>query len=183
MFENANNKKALCTSWISNSILKQTQWAIAMYFDLGQLSFLTKILYFTDNVSKWIFIGELQLGSNYSSGIVINANAAQNISKNLETVTFLRWLKSAVGNLVLFIVLEEFQIFICKRRSLHDFGAGYWQFLALSVIYSSMSYNFSSLRRELGSWKETGMFQLNLPDRHVELFSSSVVKVKIFCTP
>lgn len=55
-----------------------------MYFDLGQLSFLTKILYFTDNVSKWIFIGELQRGSNYSSGIVINANAAQNISKNLE---------------------------------------------------------------------------------------------------
>lgn len=102
--------------------------------------------------------------------------------KILKLVSCLRWLKSAVGILILFIVLEEFQIFICKRRSLQGFGAGCWQFLALSTIYSPLLHSISSLRREQGSWKETGMFQLNLPDRHVELFFSSLVKVKIFCT-
>lgn len=55
-----------------------------MYFDLGQLSFSARILYSTNNVSEWIFIEGLQQGSNYSSGIVINANEEQNSSKNLE---------------------------------------------------------------------------------------------------
>jgi len=57
-----------------------------MYFDLGQLSFLTKILYSTNNVSDWIFfsVGGLQLGSNCSPGIAINANTVQNTSANQE---------------------------------------------------------------------------------------------------